>query len=343
MSISEYLDVFIGLAFTYLILSLIVTVIFESIAQFTRLRARNLQRAIRKLLEVKVKAAAEVKDKQDKKAQKEAKEKISNSFYEHALVKSLKREKEEKSNGTNWIVSLWRFFRGKPHFSYIESSTFALVALDTLFPRDDTGNKNIQDLTELVKKLPDCKLKEVTLTHLRSGVDDLKELREGIESWFNNTMDRLSGWFTRTARWMSLIIGLIVAIVLNVDTLVVADAFWKEPVLRANVASYAADTYEKYLPDSTFTKDDVGRLREELESLELPIGWDAYGPDSTVVSEDMNWLQASWAVTKLHIIGWLITALAVSLGAHFWFDLLRRIVKLRAAGVSPAEKKKPKS
>jgi hypothetical protein len=37
----------------------------------------------------------------------------------------------------------------------------------------------------------------------------------------------------------------------------------------------------------------------------------------------------------LMISGWLITALAISLGAPFWFDLLSKIIQLRAAGKTP--------
>jgi hypothetical protein len=33
-------------------------------------------------------------------------------------------------------------------------------------------------------------------------------------------------------------------------------------------------------------------------------------------------------------LGWLITALAVSLGGPFWFQLLHRIVDLRGAGAT---------
>jgi len=38
----------------------------------------------------------------------------------------------------------------------------------------------------------------------------------------------------------------------------------------------------------------------------------------------------------LKLVGWLITALAVSLGGPFWFDLLNRLVDLRGAGPRPA-------
>lgn len=37
----------------------------------------------------------------------------------------------------------------------------------------------------------------------------------------------------------------------------------------------------------------------------------------------------------MRLTGWLITGLAVSLGAPFWFDLLQRFVSLRGAGRGP--------
>ncbi len=353
MSISGYLDVFIGLAFTYLILSLIVTVIFESIVQFTRLRARNLRRAIKKMLE------------------ESDSESIVKAFYEHPLVKSLSKEKkvephnsgkpkDEKRNGESGSESKagdkesltkrswqavkstpersWEVARSMPGFSYIEPSTFALVAMNTLFPDENLGNKNMDHIMNLVKDLPDSRIKTVLLTHLRAGVKNLEELRIGVETWFNDTMDRLSGWFTRTARWMSLIIGLVVAIGLNVDTFEVVNAFWREPALRANVANYAAENYKSYSPSQDSVKLSVDSLRAELASLELPIGWDTYGPPDSL-SKMSSWeVMREWA--PQHIVGWLFTALAVSLGAHFWFDMLSRIVRLRASGISPKEKKK---
>jgi len=365
MSISAYLDVFIGLAFTYLILSLIVTVIFESLAQFTRLRARSLERAIRRMLEQapaakrdvgEVPAAARddggLPDARRDDGGEGTGEALAELFYEHAIVRSLSKEESVKSaseakttDKQPLLKRIWEFLRGRRHFSYIEPRTFALVAMNILFPEEDLGEHDPAGLISLAEKLPDSKVKSVILTHLRAGAKNLQELREGIESWFNDTMDRLSGWFTRTARWISFVIGLIIAVGLNVDTLVVANAFWGEPALRANVVNYAVQNYESFPPDKELTASHNDSLRTVLSSLELPIGWDTYGPGESFVKPDADWLDASWAVAKNwakwapnHVIGWLVTAMAVSLGAHFWFDLLSRIIKLRSSGVSPEEK-----
>jgi hypothetical protein len=42
-----------------------------------------------------------------------------------------------------------------------------------------------------------------------------------------------------------------------------------------------------------------------------------------------------------HLLGWLITVLAISLGAPFWFDMLNRIVAIRSAGRAPEEAQRP--
>jgi hypothetical protein len=37
-------------------------------------------------------------------------------------------------------------------------------------------------------------------------------------------------------------------------------------------------------------------------------------------------------------VGWLLTILAVSMGAPFWFDILNKVMNVRYAGKSPDEK-----
>lgn len=54
-----------------------------------------------------------------------------------------------------------------------------------------------------------------------------------------------------------------------------------------------------------------------------------------------NWLASMWDTVSFHLIGWLLTAMAASLGAPFWFDILNKFITIRSAGKSPEEKPKP--
>jgi hypothetical protein len=93
-----------------------------------------------------------------------------------------------------------------------------------------------------------------------------------------------------------------------------------------------------------------------LAALKLPIGW-TDEPDSPEVFELGRMFESGYAWDWLadflrrlpallfnHFGGWLLTALAVSLGAPFWFDLLNKIIVVRST-VKPQEKsvdEKPK-
>jgi hypothetical protein len=56
------------------------------------------------------------------------------------------------------------------------------------------------------------------------------------------------------------------------------------------------------------------------------IGW-------VIAAFFMNLVHFTWLFPKL--LGWLLTALAISLGAPFWFDLLKKVINIRGAGGKP--------
>ncbi len=72
----------------------------------------------------------------------------------------------------------------------------------------------------------------------------------------------------------------------------------------------------------------------EIKKLGLPIGWTKEISDPPDPRQIYN---VSWQGWALRILGWLITALALSLGAPFWFDLLNKFMVVRAT-VKPKEK-----
>jgi hypothetical protein len=52
----------------------------------------------------------------------------------------------------------------------------------------------------------------------------------------------------------------------------------------------------------------------------------------------MRWWRGAEIVSKL--VGFLLTAFALSLGAPFWFDTLNKLINIRTAGRAPDEKPK---
>lgn len=179
-------------------------------------------------------------------------------------------------------------------------------------------------------------------------------------------MDRLSGWYKRNVQLVLFALGLGLAAALNVSTLEIARALWTQPLLREAVAQSAGNFYKQtdatqsapgQQPQGPNATNGQGRpfesLEKQLNTLTLPIGWDtdssrqkALLPDNGIASlaNPQNWRWAMpWHWTSWPkiwnwlalIAGWLMTALAASLGTQFWFKTLGEALQLRAAGAKP--------
>jgi hypothetical protein len=68
---------------------------------------------------------------------------------------------------------------------------------------------------------------------------------------------------------------------------------------------------------------------QNVGALGLPLGWSADDPRTMPSWGFMVWLSK--------VSGWLLTAVAISLGAPFWFDLLSKFMIVRST-VKPREK-----
>jgi hypothetical protein len=257
----------------------------------------------------------------------------------------------------------------KDHPSYISAETFTLALLGTLNPKvPDDPKKNpknpvpgFDDVQKAITDLPDSNVKSALLANLAAADQNLGELRKRVASWFDDSMDRLGGVYKRKLKTLSLLIGLAVAVLVNADTFEVGKALWSDSALRAQMVQVAADTVKKGLPEkSDGSATAVAKAFQDADTTlrPLPIGWPVdswivkiFGsnvaestPASSPPSADrstaecvLGWLW--WLFVKA--IGLVVTGLALSLGAPFWFDLLGKFVNIRGAGPKPdrADKK----
>ncbi len=61
---------------------------------------------------------------------------------------------------------------------------------------------------------------------------ELELVRGNIEEWFNNAMDRLTGWYKRRCLITTLLVGTILAVIINIDSVNLVSRLWSEPDLR---------------------------------------------------------------------------------------------------------------
>jgi len=168
---------------------------------------------------------------------------------------------------------------------------------------------------------------------------DARRTRENIEFWFDAAMDRVSGGYKRRAQKVLFIIGLAVAIGMNIDTVRILRELMISKAKREAVVTIAAN----YARQGTDAQNDYAAAGKELDRLGLPIGWPSCPKcdQAKLKINDRCW-RACWRVNVgaaggLTILGWLLTAFAVCLGAPFWFDLLNKFMVIRST-VKPKEK-----
>ena len=317
-------------------------------------------------------------------------------LYDHPLINGLFKGSYQEVlayRNQNFIRRLVQWlWRSSPKLpTYIPAQNFALALLDIAVPANAenqsgaTGTladpKSYAHSTNPIRALrnaiveeniipPDSKLGKALLTLIDSAGNDVNQARVNIETWFNSGMDRVSGWYKRRTQFIIFVIGLLVAIALNADTVLVVRKLSTDKELRDSVAAAAVEYAKanatasptpiplgtptvtltpkpapgeacwqaecKDSPDSP--KCNLQKSRCELSSLGLPIGWNGTG-DPVVTWPGWHWKQRGgwWWQIYWHGIGWLLTALAISLGAPFWFDLLNKFIVIRST-VKPKEK-----
>jgi hypothetical protein len=129
------------------------------------------------------------------------------------------------------------------------------------------------------------------------------------------------------------------AIVINADSFDVATALWHDDALRAQMVSLGGKVVEEGPPPAATTTEQVNvsgaEVIAKLQKAEvalrpLPLGWRL-----SPAFWDGSWWLVGWNVI-VKIVGLLVTALALSLGAPFWFDVLSKFMNIRGAGPKPA-------
>lgn len=332
MYLDAILEVAIGLVFAWLVLSVGTMQIQEWIGAILSWRARFLEGAIRNML---------------------YDENLVEQFYAHPVIRSLSQPGKKPGQ-----------FK-KP--SYIPAQKFAAAMFDVILnagkPAQETAAgpslaRMRASIATIKNQNPDL---ATTLESLLSGVDTragvaeekLAATRTGIETWFNDTMDRLSGWYKRHAQKWAFIIGLGLALLFNVDTVNITNQLWREPTVRQALVAQA----ETFQLDEGATS--IAEAPEYFEALALPVGWATVPADDPLDCRQMITLTTAGEIALysggvcrtltnvppvndiagwlMKIFGLLLSGAAAMQGAPFWFDILKKLVNIRGTGPAPSQ------
>lgn len=167
-------------------------------------------------------------------------------------------------------------------------------------------------------------------TNVVNATAQLKARLGSLESWFDTVMQGFEERYARHMRSWSFVIGLGVAIVMNANVVQIYSRFSHDDVERQRVIAQGSVIQAKYAktvndssqpPDlQTLVKDmqkDLKANADSYTSLGLqPITW-----------EDLKGILSDPGSSNFwkSIIGWLIMAFLLSLGAPFWHDALESL------------------
>jgi hypothetical protein len=332
---SEILDVAIGLALVYLLLSLICSAIREIAEGWFKTRAAFLEKGLCELLRDRSGGAAGDRP-------------LVQDLYEHPLIAGL-------YNGTYASPAAMRLpgitlsaVAGKTNLpAYIPAGHFAAALLDmaargrTVAGSPAARAVTVASIRESVHELGHPYVERAILAALDTAGDDLAQAQRNVAAWYDGAMDRVSGWYKRRTQAWLFALGFGSAVAMNVNTVVVARHLYRDENARAVVVAAAGRT----TGDTTVLRDSLDALTVRLARLDLPIGWRHGFKHGLVGSATAaaGLTEPAWdarALTGAFVValfGWVMTALAVSLGGPFWFDLLNKMMVIRST-VKPREK-----
>ena len=344
---SAVLDVGIGVTLLFLFVSLICSALREAIETALKSRAMDLERGIREILHDRTGTQ------------------IAKALYDHPFVYSLYGGDYDPARLTpsrfanGGTVMPWRARTSLP--AYIPSRAFSAALFDLVRGASDPDAPlSAASLRDGLTKIGNERLRVALTAALDAAGSDVSAARRNVEAWYDATMDRVSGWYKRRTQMLLIAIGLATAVCFNIDAITVArhlasDASYREAVV-ARAASFGTDggaaedtgrsgprppSGASPVPPASGTSlpadprpplDALREIHDALEATGFILGW----PAPQVADCRPERPCGAGTVVQM-VLGWVVTALAVSLGAPFWFDVLNKFMVVRST-VKPAEK-----
>lgn len=244
---NNIIKILISLVFIYAALSILVSIIVEWLNYMTKERGKHLRDSIHNLI-----ADNENID-------------LGTQFYNHITISGLKSLKNRLPD-------------------YISGEMFAEAFIDIIAQQQidpvkdvtstgtDENKKPVKRMMirfeEGVKAMPDGQFKDLLQTFIDKSGNDYQQLKGQLENWYNDYMDRVSGWYKLNQRKKLLFVGFIVAIMLNVDSLHLLKVLSMDDNLKNNIVAQADIAVDAYKKDST---NIVAAKSEEVSEVNYKI------------------------------------------------------------------------
>lgn len=300
-----YTDIAIALISVFLMLSLLVTAINEAIANLLKMRGRLLYRILDRLLGGK---RSDINS-------------LSAHFFRNPLVICDSAMIHDGNGETPDIAN------APP--SYMCPKIFARGLIQSVIefagePKT-SPSLTIDQFKTSLEKIEHDDLKAILSGFAERAEDNLNTVEGYIEDWFESLMDRVSGIYKRRQMYLTFSIALVVAMSVNLNVIQLVVELYKEDHVISEI--------ELRLESVLDPLDDTQEALANLSAEEANKLWNALAATAVGWSEEVKCQGLfPWLLT---ILGWLVAALAATLGAPFWFDVLQKVTNIRSAGPKP--------
>ncbi|MGY6274875.1 hypothetical protein [Methylomonas sp. MgM2] len=309
---SQILDVVIGLVSIYLLLSLICSALTESVEKQLKRRSKDLSLGLFELFGGN-KTGADFLD----------------MFYKNPIIFSMYKGRSDISFDNKLKI------QGELP-SYIDPKTFSMALINQLL---DGESIEIEALKKSLSKaaLP-ANVKAALETLIGAAGNNLNQAINNIEDWYSAMGDRVGGWYKRHTQLVTFLIATALTLAGNIDTIAIAKSLMVNDNLRADMVKTAfvmkdesiscapAETNDQCLDDKV---EQLNKRIQRIQNVGMPLGW-----------TDTTGLRSAPEVLE-KCLGLLITIMASSVGAPFWFDLLNKFINIRSTIKPQAPKPMP--
>jgi len=272
-----YIDSIISLSLIYGMLGILASLILEWYNSYVRERGAFLQRSIVRLLD-------------DPKNYN-----YGHLLYQHPLINRMRKDK----NSFPYYIDEKTFAQALIDIIANNSSEIRLVQnIQGDFEEDNDRSKELfsdrilrginsmaqSELKFLLKSFADQST-EVNASGLQ--VFSVEKFKTTISDWYKNYMDRITGEYKSATRPKLLIIGFLLTLSLNIDSIHLLQVVINQPELRnslVNTSENLSDNNFNELPiDGTFNLrrdvrsdsliDESIKIYDKLNHWKIPIGW----------------------------------------------------------------------
>ena len=224
VDVSTVLSVALGMIFLFSIVAFVTSALAESVSTIFGMRAGQLKRAIIGMLG----------------------EADARKLFSTKMIKTLENPR------ARGIGKVWRT---RPSYISCEDFSAAMASVIDLGDRINDASTwaesappetPLDEARAFLDGLDEGPIKDYLTEVFASGTARIEDVTQYLSNWYDSVMERVTGWYKRWVNVVVFVIALLLAVALNINSIVVADALWNDPLLRSGVEAAVTAQIEDY-------------------------------------------------------------------------------------------------